>query len=359
MILGEFELIRPPYETNQQQTLEWLVAAHGEEYREKFWRVACKPDQIEKRGHILPDYQHSDWDKMELFRLKAPSGNPDLSARMYFYEKHVDPIFEQFYPEGELPPDDLIHVSCTGYLSPSGAQKLVSKRNWGKNTTVTHAYHMGCYGSVPALRLARGFLSAGHNRADIVHTELCSLHPNLDRHETGQFVVQSLFADGFIKYSLGKTVKAPSYRLLAIHEEIIPDSTDSMIWKAMHGGFEMTLAKEIPVFITRSLNAFLANLSELANLDIEKMKKTAHFAIHPGGPKILQYISDLLQLNSNQVKESRGVLRDYGNMSSATLPHIWQRMLPTVADGEKVISLAFGPGLTICGIVMEKCGSSL
>ena len=357
MILGDFECIRPPHETSQHQLLEWLSEALGEGFSEKLWRVACKPDQIEKRGHILADYLHRNWNEMEVFRLKELPSGLDLGVRMEIYEKFVNDVFERFYPTDRSPPDDLIHVSCTGYVSPSGAQQLVSKRSWGQQTTVTHAYHKGCYGSIPALRLARGFLSAGHTRADVVHTEACSLHANPSRQETGQLVVQSLFADGFIKYSLGKVSQPSFYRVLALHEEIIPDSADAMIWKVMNHGFEMTLAKEIPVFITRALHAFLERLCSMAKLDLETVKRQAAFAIHPGGPKILQYVADLLQLNPNQVKESRGVLRDYGNMSSATLPHIWQRMLPQLNSGDKVISLAFGPGLTICAAVLEKCGS--
>ncbi len=85
-------------------------------------------------------------------------------------------------------------------------------------------------------------------------------------------------------------------------------------------------------------------------------REAAAFAIHPGGPRILDLVQDRLHLSDPQVACSRSVLLSRGNMSSATLPHIWQELLrgDTLGDGQAVISLAFGPGLTLCGAVLRK-----
>jgi predicted naringenin-chalcone synthase len=82
----------------------------------------------------------------------------------------------------------------------------------------------------------------------------------------------------------------------------------------------------------------------------------AVFAIHPGGPKIVDQIAATLKLAEQQIALSRKVLRERGNMSSATLPHIWQEIVrsPAVREGELVVSLAFGPGLTLSGAVLQK-----
>lgn len=368
MILTDFRLIRPPYETSQEEVLEWFVDAHAksesyqntdssfrEAIKEKFWRVGCKPNHIAKRGHVLEDYRHRDWDKMSVYRLNEGPIGKNLSTRAKVYDEVVDTIFNQYYPDSSSPPDDLIHVSCTGYVAPSGAQKIVSKHNWGHATTVTHAYHMGCYGSMPAIRMGTSFLNSSpdKNRTDIVHTEICSLHTNPSMHQLDQLVSQSLFADGFMKYSVVKKTDKTHLKIHTIREEIIPDSTHAMTWNVMDWGFQMTLAKEVPVFITRHLPQYLERLckSKIEN---------AIFAVHPGGPKILSYIQKLLNLTDSQMQYSVQILKEYGNMSSATLPHIWQRVLEDAAvpNGTPIISLAFGPGLSICGAVMEKiCGS--
>lgn len=364
MQLINFQSIRPPFETKQEKTLDWLVEAHvmaegNSEFRstirEKLWHVGCKPENIEKRGHVLPDFLHTDWETMQIYRLdESPSGR-NLGARSKVYEEEVDKIFEAYYPEGSTQPDDLIHVSCTGYISPSGAQKIVSKRDWGESTTVTHAYHMGCYASIPAIRMGTGFLAntPTKGRADIVHTEICSLHTNPAMHRLDQLVSQSLFADGFMKYSIVPFTIEPHMKIVKTREEIIPNSTKAMSWNVVEWGFEMSLAKEVPVLINRHLPGFLKRLG------VSLVDKPL-FAVHPGGPKILNYIRNLLQLNESQMAYSFQVLKEYGNMSSATLPHIWEKILndPEVATGTKIISLAFGPGLSITGAILEKvCGS--
>lgn len=372
--LSRFHPLSPPYESSQEDALDWFWAAHyqaekkkglsgaalqsfGVELKERIDRVACKKERIARRRHMVPDYLHRDWSLMEIYRLEERESGAALGERGRKFATFVEGLFDQWYQE-ETPPDDLIHVTCTGYVAPSGAQKLVSKKGWGKQTTVTHAYHMGCYASMPALRMARGFLKeAGKERADIVHTELCSLHCNPALHNADQLVSQSLFADGAIKYSLGLEPAPQSYQLGAIAEQVLPGSTETMTWDVVDWGFQMSLKKEIPVLIARALPEFAASL--VGPSQWEKIRADALFAIHPGGPKILDYVQDILQLEDWQVEDSAAVLQERGNMSSATLPHIWQRMVhsPRFRERGSVISFAFGPGLTMCGTAMEmRCG---
>ncbi len=375
-LLCDFQVIRPLYETDQASTLEWFVEAHveGEKRKEhpdpqickealekNFAKVGCKPDRIAKRGHMTSDYLHRSWDQMQIYRVDRFQSGCDLSVRSSHFEQYVDKIFEQYYPEESLPPQDLIHVSCTGYVSPSGAQKIASKRKWGSQMVVTHAYHMGCYAAIPAIRIAKGFLSSESDKiqVDIVHTEICSLHANPSNHRADQLVSQSLFADGFIKYSAKKHTDKSHMKLLSVHEEIIPDSIEAMTWKMSHWGFEMVLAKEIPVLVVHALEAFLKNLALKANKELSLLLKEAIFAVHPGGPKILVYIQQRLNLKDSQMAQSFEILKRYGNMSSATLPHIWQAILEdqTIPSKTPIVSLAFGPGLSITGSIMEKvCG---
>jgi predicted naringenin-chalcone synthase len=186
---------------------------------------------------------------------------------------------------------------------------------------------------------------------DIVHTEICSLHNNLSKHETHTLVSQSLFADGFIKYSMVKDTHLPSLQVLRVKEEIIPDSRGSMTWEVAPWGFEMFLGKEVGVLIVRHLPGYLERI---------KAPQNALFAIHPGGPKILSYVQKALGLKDAQLAHSYEILKNYGNMSSATLPHIWEKILndPEVSSGTPIVSLAFGPGLNFAGAIMEKrCGS--
>ncbi len=115
----------------------------------------------------------------------------------------------------------------------------------------------------------------------------------------------------------------------------------------------MKLEKEVPVRIARALPSFVAKLLEKVKVSGSEI----YFAIHPGGPKIIQQVAKILELRPEQFEHSQWVLQNHGNMSSATLPHIWERLWndEQVNPGSYVVSLAFGPGLTLAGGVFE-CG---
>jgi predicted naringenin-chalcone synthase len=208
---------------------------------------------------------------------------------------------------------------------------------------------------VPALRIASGSLATGARRVDIAHTELCSLHLDPRDHALEQLVVHSLFSDGLVHYRAVRDRGEPGLRVLALHERIIPDSDGAMAWTVGDAGMRMTLARDVPERIASSLRTFVLELLARAGYGLPALAN-ALVAVHPGGPRIIDGVRDVLELGEPQVVTSRSVLRDHGNMSSATLPHIWMRMLedPRVAVGTLIVSLAFGPGLTVVGAVLEK-----
>jgi predicted naringenin-chalcone synthase len=377
-ILSDFHHIRPHYEIEQEKSLDWIAMAHAKaafkkdpcfdhqefhtfqkQIREKLSRVGLGKERIKSRGILISDLFEEDWSKMEIYPVEANPYGSGFTQRSEFFDREISKIFEQFYPERTVLPAHLIHVTCTGYVAPSPAQKLVSTRGVGTTTTVTHAYHMGCYGSIPAIRIAAGYASlpSSPSPIDIVHTEACSLHMHPLRHRSEQLLVESLFADGFIKYTVSsKKKKELHLKILALHEEIIPESVLSMTWRCEDDGLSMTLSKDVPVLIARAINDYLQHLCSLAGLNNEKVGKEAFFAVHPGGPKILQQIKEMLKLESHQMEHSEYILKHFGNMSSATLPHIWEMMLgcSKVPPKASIVSLAFGPGLSIAGGLFEK-----
>src|SRR4030095_4151880 len=352
--LTGFHSIPPRCHLRQEEGLEWLAEAHvkakerlsekaGEivdthRIRETVRRYGCGPESIGKRGSELGDFSHRDWDRMDLFPLTRSPQGAGIAAKNAFFKEAVQDVFERFYPDGATPPDDLIHVTCTGYHSPSPAQALVEKRNWGERTLVTHAYHMGCYAAFPALRIAAGCLlhpetlfGRKKKRVDVVHTELCTLHLNPSVHTPEQIVVQSLFADGFIKYSVVPSAEASLFKVglevLSLREEIIPRSLDGMSWTLDEWGMKMSLSREVPVLIMTSIRGFLKRLFAQARISFEEEKSKVLFAIHPGGPLILDLIAHELDLEKLQLESSRKVLFEHGNISSAALPHIWREIL--------------------------------
>jgi predicted naringenin-chalcone synthase len=171
----------------------------------------------------------------------------------------------------------------------------------------------------------------------------------------------SLFADGFIKYSVCTDEYARQHgmrglRILTAHEHLLPDSADDMTWVPSSHQFRMTLSVMVPVVIKRHVRSFVVNLLRRIGLDFETEKPKLMFAIHPGGPKIVEHIQNELALQDDQVAISKKVFRENGNMSSATIPHILKGILEekAIPSGTKIVSLGFGPGLTVTGLVLEK-----
>jgi predicted naringenin-chalcone synthase len=326
-------------------------------------RYSCNPEHIGWRRTELSDFMHTDWPAMKVFNLhENPRGRRiDLRARLY--ADSADRAVNALFADDLEPPSDLIHVSCTGYESPSAIQRLIAGKQWHRQTHATHVYHMGCYAAIPALRVAAGLIHSGPSprRADIVHTEICSLHFDPGNHAPDQWVIQSLFADGHIRYSIAPAETlgsgARALQILAVSEEIVPASLESMTWVMSDWCFRMTLSRDVPSQVSAALLPFLSDMFARAGLSYADEAGAAVFAIHPGGPRILDSVEELLGLRKEQSASSREVLFERGNMSSATLPHIWMAIAAdnTIRPGTLLASIAFGPGLTIAGALFRKC----
>jgi predicted naringenin-chalcone synthase len=172
-------------------------------------------------------------------------------------------------------------------------------------------------------------------------------------------VVQTLFADGFIAYGVCDDAswdgRSSALELLAQEEQIVPDSTDAMTWSCSDWGMQMGLLRDVPDRIAGALGGFVTRLALRAGLGKQELRE-AVYAVHPGGPKILDRAREVLQIDESQIACSRKVLLERGNMSSATLPHVWLELVrdTEIAAGRAIVSLAFGPGLTLCGAIMRK-----
>jgi len=361
VFLHSFFPVYPSHHLPQARLLDWtmkahekalrLLNAHNPEKLESLRRFFVDEDFIQSRWYECDDI-NEDWDSHSIYAIHETTPNgKNISERHEFFDKRAREIFSEIY-SGNKVPDHLIHVTCTGYLSPSPAQRFFADK--AERPEITHAYHMGCYASLPAVRLAQALVKGRDLSVDIVHTEMCSLHMDPEMIGPGEMVVQSLFADGHMKYRLSSEQEKVSLKLLTTYEELVPESSDDMTWVPGPFGMKMTLSKDVPFKIAFRLLPFLEKLSQSAGFSFEELQKKAIFAIHPGGPKIVSGIQQLLDLSDEQVSSSRKVLFERGNMSSATLPHVWEEIIKgNPAKGTPVLAMAFGPGLTMIGAIFE------
>lgn len=364
--ISDFRILDPKYKVSNKNSKDWLKFAYGRSLDQKTlldenqletWinKYTVDENQISDRYTDLEDFTRNSIEGNIIFKqTNSEELGLGLSDRMNFYNKVVNEKAENIFDDLQKAPHHLIHTTCTGYISPSPLQRLCSKKGWHK-TEITHAYHMGCYASMPSLRLANALSPSGD--VYLYNSELCTLHFSTKDFTPEQLIVQSLFADGHIRYKC--TNQAPihttSLKVLVLSEARVPDSEDDMTWTPGDSNFNMSISRDVPLKLAMNIHEGLNTLFEKCNLNADEMMKNTIFAIHPGGPKILDQVSMLLELREDQIMESRHILRTRGNMSSATLPHIWNEILQgqLYKPGQKIVSLAFGPGLSLFGSIFE------
>jgi predicted naringenin-chalcone synthase len=237
-----------------------------------------------------------------------------------------------------------VTVSCTGFFAPGLDTTLIGLLGLLPTVERTHVGFMGCHGALNGLRVASSFAGSDPNARVLVSAvELCTLHMSYDW-DPDTLVANSLFGDGAAALvGVGEAVEPQdgSWRLVANGTCRLPDSADAMSWRIGDHGFRMTLSSSVPDIIQAHLKVWLRDWLRRQGLDLEDI---ATWAIHPGGPRILTAVGTALDLPPDQNATSREVLSEFGNMSSATILFILDRLRRQGAP-RPAVALAFGPGL--------------
>lgn len=237
----------------------------------------------------------------------------------------------------------LVVASCTGFTAP-GLDQVIARR-LGLAPTVERLVigFMGCYAGVTALRAAGHIVrSDPAARVLVVAVELCSLHLQpTDRLD--QLLAMAQFADGAGAAMV--TSDGPGLALGAGLSLTLEDSHELITWTIGDTGFAMELSGEVP----GRLAAALADEAVTARVtDGADPSSIQAWAVHPGGRSIVDAVERGMALPPEKLMASREVLREYGNMSSATVLFVLQRLMAErPATG---LALAFGPGLAMEGL---------
>ena len=262
-------------------------------------------------------------------------------------------------------PGDVTHVvtvSCTGFYNPGPDYYIVTELGIPPSAQRYHLGFMGCYAALPALRMAAQFCEANPQAVVLVMCiELCSLHLQLKGDEDN-LLANSLFSDGAAAAIVSARAPDPgraAYRIGDFHSALVTSGEQDMAWRIGDHGFDIALSSYVPKIIGANIRAFVEPSlarSGLAPGDI------ATWAVHPGGKAIIDQVQGSLGLDPGQVRASRDVLRNYGNMSSATILFVLRDVLREGPgeDVDGVCALAFGPGLTVEMAVLEavRAGSA-
>jgi len=259
----------------------------------------------------------------------------------------------------------LVTVSCTGFIAPGVDLALITGVGLRPTVQRTHVGFMGCHGALNGLRVANAFTTADPTAHVLLcAVELCSLHYYYGS-AADKLVANAIFADGAAavvgranpdREGGGEPHRLPrgrgsrdNWRLLASGSCLIPDSAADMGWTVGDHGFEMTLSRRVPTLIAKHLRPWLN--SWLADNELS-LPEVRSWAVHPGGPRIISAVEESLELADDALAASRGVLAEYGNMSSPTVLFVLDRLRKQSAP-RPCVALGFGPGLVAEAALFE------
>ena len=283
---------------------------------------------------------------------------PTTSQRMRHYKERASPLVRdaaaRALHESGVPAKDFTHlvtVSCTGFYAPGVDVQIIRDLSLSASVERTHVGFMGCHGALNGLRVAAAYGSAFPGaRILVCAVELCVLHYHYVW-DPKRMVANALFADGAaavvgVPRSAGPET---AWRVVTTGACVFPNSEYAMTWDVGDHGFVMSLSTRVPDLIAAHLRPWLERWLGDQGMQIGDV---ASWAIHPGGPRILDAVEESLGLDAVATATSREVLTECGNMSSPTILFIIDRMRRRNAP-RPCLALGFGPGLAVEAMLFE------
>lgn len=328
---------------------------------------------IERRFSVLADYAQDD---PAAFRFFEPNWAlhpfPTTADRMAVYREASVALAADAalaaLADARVAPGDVTHLvvsTCTGFFAPGPDVMLVRRLGLAPTVKRTVIGFMGCNAGFNGLRAAADIVGADDGAVVLqLCVELCSLHfQRGDASET--LIANCLFSDGASAAVWAGDGRFPGGHgtVLGTHSLIHDDSLGHMGWRIGDHGFVMTLSDAVPDTLAAAIGPFVDALLAGGRSARERV---AGWAIHPGGKRIVEGLGRALALSDAQLASAYGVLRDFGNMSSATILFVLQREIERLRaaraaadvvgggdDGADLVALGFGPGLSIEGAVLR------
>ena len=282
----------------------------------------------------------------------ADDCGPTTAERMARYERDAPPLAARaarlaLENAGRDAADvtHLVTVSCTGFSAPNFDLGLVRELGLPWTVARTHVGFMGCHGALNGLRVAGGYADTDPAACILVcAVELCSLHYQYGWN-ADLVVSNGIFADGAAAL-VGGPAPAPSgddWVLARSGASLLEDSAELMAWRVGNHGFEISLSARVPSVIEHALRPWLDGW--LASQQLAR-DQIATWAVHPGGPRILESVAAATGIAREDYAISQEVLGEFGNMSSPTILFILERLRQRGAP-RPCLALGFGPGLAV------------
>lgn len=306
-----------------------------------FERLAAKSD-IHHRYSCLHVNRSSGGESTDAWRFYGSGRFPTTAERMKLFEQCAPVLARRALDRLAVSDDErsrIRHVlvtCCTGFYAPGLDFDIIDYLGLPGSTERTFVGFMGCYAAINALKLARHIVrSDPEAMALVVNLELCSLHFH-ETQDLNEVISFLLFSDGCSAALVGG--EARGLELESFAATRIEKTSDLITWRVGDFGFDMFLSGQVPGQIAKAMREKKAAIAGDGPVDL--------WAIHPGGRAILDAVETGMELAPEELLVSRRVLSCFGNMSSATVMFVIEKLLGEAKSGQRGCAISFGPGMT-------------
>ncbi|PWN05221.1 type III polyketide synthase [Rhodohalobacter mucosus] len=315
---------------------------------------------IDNRHSVINDFRQKG--SQTLF-FNGEGAYPGTERRNDLYIREAKKLFVEaarsLIENSDFEADQITHlitVSCTGFYAPGPDFDIIRALNLNPSIERYHLGFMGCYASIPAIKMADQICRANKDaNVMVVSVELCTIHFQANP-EPDSILSASVFADGGAGFIMSNK-KPTGKKGIAVHgfaSTILEKGKDDMAWSIGDKGFSMVLSSYIPDLLKEGIDEFLNPALDRFGITTEQIEQ---WCVHPGGRAILDRIEEAVQLPPDALDASRKVLSGYGNMSSATILFVLRELQQQTHQKEnsRILAMAFGPGLTMETALLSHC----
>ncbi len=337
----------PAYTKTTDQIIEDMerhLVGQDEHFRRKVLRI-FKYAQVDRRYSIMPA-------EMVLGDLTFEERNDHYITEMTDLAERA--LREAVRSAGLAPGDIdfIISVSCTGFMIPSVDAFLINRLQMRQDVVRLPVTEMGCAAGVSALIYANNFLRAHPGkRAAVIAVESPMATFQLGDFSMANMVSAALFGDGAACAIVGYEEQQIAPAILDTKMYHFYDEIDMMGFRLRNTGFQMVLRPDVPETIKAHFDRILFPFLERNGLTIDQVD---HLIFHPGGKKIIQMVEGLFAELNKDLNATKGILREFGNMSSVTVLYVLDEILQHgVQQGDHGLMLSFGPGFSAQSILLR------
>ncbi|MRR54048.1 MAG: type III polyketide synthase [Deltaproteobacteria bacterium] len=243
----------------------------------------------------------------------------------------------------------LVVNTCTGYICPGISTYLIERLELPRNTRVYDLVGSGCGGAIPNLQLAESLLKANGGVVVSVAVEICSSVFQMGN-DLSLILSNALFGDGAAAAVL---VSRPAgFELVASAGRYVPEQRDAIRFVHKQGQLHNQLSTKLPDLVNKAAAEVVADLLSTQGLQVSDIR---HWAFHTGGEKIINAVRDEIGVPEEQLRATRAILENYGNMSSPTVWFVLEEILCNgIAAGECCVMVAYGAGLSAHACLLRK-----